>query len=76
VPEQTPSSEGSSHSGGQESPRLLLKREIYRRIHNSLTLNVMLSQTNPLYEFPPYLSEILSSIVLSATPPLSKLPHS
>jgi hypothetical protein len=64
--EMSPSWEVNSLSASQETPRLLYNPNIHYRDHKSQPV-VILSQMNPIHNFPPYFSKIQSNIMLSST---------
>jgi hypothetical protein len=60
--EQSPSWEASSYSSGQEIALLLWNLELHYRVHKSLSLVTILSQMNPVHNFPFCFSKIHSNI--------------
>jgi hypothetical protein len=62
--EQSPSWEATSHSDGQEIPRLLWSPKVHYCLHMSTSLAPILSQTHPINTFPPYFPKTHSNIIL------------
>jgi hypothetical protein len=57
----------NSCSASQETPRLLWNPTVHYRVHDSPPMVPILSQTNPLHNFPLYFSRIHSIIILQST---------
>jgi hypothetical protein len=65
--EQSPFRQADSHSDSQEIPLLLCNPKVHHRVHKNPTLFPILSQMNPVYAFPPYVSKTHSNINLPPT---------
>jgi hypothetical protein len=63
----TPSWEVASCAATQEFPKSLWNPKIHYLVHKSILLVPILSQINPVYTTPSYLSKIHFSIILSPT---------
>jgi hypothetical protein len=66
--EQSSSWEANSHSASQEIPHLLWNPKVYYRVHNSVPLVLILSQTDPVHKFPPSFPKIHFNIIYTSTP--------
>jgi hypothetical protein len=73
--EQSPSWVANSHSASQEITRTLWNPKIHYRIQNKLPLIPVLSQMNPVHNFPPYFPKIHYNITIPYTPRSSYWSH-
>jgi len=65
--EQSPSSEASSNSASQEIPRPIWNPKVHYCVYNGPPLVPLVSQMNPVHNFPPYFPQIHSDIILPPT---------
>jgi hypothetical protein len=64
--QQGPSWEANSHSASQEIPLLLWNSKVHHRAHNIPPLVPILSQMNPVHNFPHYFSKIHSNVIFAS----------
>jgi hypothetical protein len=70
--QQSPSWEADSHSASQEIPRLLRNLKVHYHVYKSKPMVSILSQTNPVHNFPTYFHNIYSNIIFPSTPTSSE----
>jgi hypothetical protein len=69
---QIPSWKANSHSASQEILRLLWNPKVHCRVHKSPSLVPILSQMNPVHNFPLYFPTLLFNVMFPTTRRSSK----